>query len=283
MRDSAFAPEYAEETAQGWMDKLNMLYVAFTRAESNLFVIAKYKKNLTGVTNTGDLLQTIVPSLSDGTYDDQLLRYTSTTSGTEFVETIEGTNPLKQQPESKETVFVSEEFQTGQSIFKQSNNSREFVNSLSSGAKTTDASHRIYGNVMHKVFEYINHPEDIESALDLLITEGTIHPQQKQEYTDNIKAAIRESQVEDWFSNHYNSYREYTILTKEGEEVVSKRPDRVLLSETETIVIDYKFAEPHPKYHKQVKQYIALLQDMGLPHVKGYLWYVKEHQKVEVH
>jgi ATP-dependent exoDNAse (exonuclease V) beta subunit len=181
---------------------------------------------------------------------------------------------LKQTPPSRKVSFVSKEFQPGKSIFKQSNQSREFVNPEAPGKE----NYVSYGNIMHNLFEQINHFDDIEKAIDRLIIQGVLPPDDKQGYIDKIHGAIRESQVEDWFNGKYKSYREYSIITEEGGEIVTKRPDRVLLSENATLVVDYKFGKAHTAHQKQVKQYMDLLENMHYPNIEGYLWYVEERK-----
>ena len=48
------------------------------------------------------------------------------------------------------------------------------------------------------------------------------------------------------------------------------------------IVIDFKFAKPTAAHRTQVQNYIGLLNSMGHPKVKGYLWYVFSNNIVEV-
>ena len=50
----------------------------------------------------------------------------------------------------------------------------------------------------------------------------------------------------------------------------------------ETHVVDFKFGRPHNEHHDQVRQYMQLLQRMGLPNVKGWIWYVYTNKIVEV-
>ena len=61
-----------------------------------------------------------------------------------------------------------------------------------------------------------------------------------------------------------------------------RRPDRVMMSEKETIVVDYKFGKPKAEYIDQVKEYMDLLQKMGHNNVKGYVWYVLQNTYEEV-
>jgi len=304
MSDTVFSFEYEEETAQSWMDNLNILYVGFTRAEKNLILLAKYKKtldNIHKIAAVSDLLQLSISEL-DGRWDEENRRFekgslANETDGHLSKSAQPVDNLLKQSPSPWMVSFVSKEFHPGQSIFRQSNQSREFINATPAVlskeeilAKTDDPlspsvpkagkSGLLYGNIMHRLFEQINRWEDIEKAVDSLVIEGLIQPSDKQLSIDKIREAIRESQVEDWFHGEYESYRECSILTEEKGEIVSKRPDRVLMSDGATFVIDYKFGEMHNAHKKQVKQYMELLKSMHYPNVKGRLWYV-EKRKVE--
>ena len=61
-----------------------------------------------------------------------------------------------------------------------------------------------------------------------------------------------------------------------------RRPDRVMTDGQETHVVDFKFGKPHDDYHDQVREYMQLLRSMGLPQVKGWLWYVYSNKIEEV-
>lgn len=274
MEGTVFSKEYQTETSFSWMDNLNLLYVAFTRAERNLVIFGKYKKNLAGpeqVKNVSDLLQWTVSDL-DGTWNNETLHFDFGIWEQNVDSTAGKTdNLLKQKAPSQYVDFVSEAFPEGKSIFKQSNKSRDFVD--------PDISPRRQyierGNIMHALFAGVRTVDDVEKAADKLISEGIILPRDKEDYIDKIESAIRKSGVEDWFSDKYKVYSEFSILVEENGEITTKRPDRVLLSETETLVIDYKFGEPHAAHRKQMWQYVELLESMGYPRVTGHIWYVE--------
>jgi ATP-dependent exoDNAse (exonuclease V) beta subunit len=166
--------------------------------------------------------------------------------------------------------FVSKALPEDKFIFKQSNKSREFV--------TAKPATALYGNIMHKLFEQVGHSDSIETVVEGLITEGLLRHDEKEKYIEKVRSAIRESKVENWFNGKYRSYQEYSIIMEENGEIVNKRPDRVLLSDDETIVVDYKFGRAHPSHKKQVRHYMDLLETMQYPNVKGCLWYVEERK-----
>jgi ATP-dependent exoDNAse (exonuclease V) beta subunit len=273
MKDTIFSEEYQYETSLSWLDNLNLLYVAFTRAEQNLIVFGKFKKSLAGLENiktVSDLLQETVPEIT-GKWDVESLHFESG-----FLENNEKTddkmqdNLLKQTPPPYYIDFVSEAFHAGKSIFKQSNQSREFVNPDSPSKE----NYVEYGNIMHAVFAGIHTLNDVEKSVDKLISEGLIIQNEKQFYIDKVHSGIALSGTKDWFSDRYKAYTEFSIIVKEDGEVTTKRPDRVLLSDDKTLVIDYKFGAPHPAHEEQVKAYVSLLREMNYPNVEGYVWYV---------
>ena len=86
-----------------------------------------------------------------------------------------------------------------------------------------------------------------------------------------------------WFDGSWTLYREATLIYRDEQgQMLSRRPDRVMKDENETIVVDFKFGKPRQEYHDQVKGYMDLLSGMGHPQVKGYLWYVYPNKIVEV-
>jgi ATP-dependent exoDNAse (exonuclease V) beta subunit len=279
LSETVFASEYREETAQSWLDNLNLLYVGFTRAEQNLLLLSSYKSTLTDndpVSAVGGLLQLAIPDL-EGDWNAETLHFStgqlSASPSRSDAPASRSQNPLKQTPPIFEIKFATHAFPDGKSLFKQSNQSREFVS-------TQPASPRLYGNLMHSLFEQIAHWDDIDRAVDNHIAAGLIPPSEKQEYAEKIRAAIRESGLETWFNHRYHSLQERSIILEENGEIVNKRPDRVLISDAETLVIDYKFGAAHAAHRQQIKRYMELLKKMQYPHVKGYLWYV-DRRKVE--
>ena len=63
------------------------------------------------------------------------------------------------------------------------------------------------------------------------------------------------------------------MFRKKNGEIKEKRPDRVIVNENETIVIDYKSGGKNEKHKEQVSIYMYLLTQMGYKNVKGYVWY----------
>lgn len=281
IEDTIFSSEYIEETALSWMDNLNLLYVGFTRAKNNLFIISKCKKNLKDIdkiSTVGNLLQLSVENL-EGKWNEERKRFTLGHLEDQQKKIIlPSDNLFKQTTDSVETIFISKNFPSEESIFKQSNKSRDFI----SKEESKKEKYVSYGNIMHTLLEKVTHWEEINTTLDYFIMEGLILPEEKDFYYKKIYSAIKDANVENWFNGTFKSYQEYSLVTKEEGKVIIKRPDRVLLSDNTTIVIDYKFGKLHNSHQKQVKEYMDILNNMGYPQVKGYLWYFEDQQVLEI-
>jgi CRISPR/Cas system-associated exonuclease Cas4 (RecB family) len=55
-----------------------------------------------------------------------------------------------------------------------------------------------------------------------------------------------------------------------------KRPDKIIVKENETVIIDYKTGLKDAKHQRQVKNYCAILSEMQFPNVKGYILYTQD-------
>jgi hypothetical protein len=54
------------------------------------------------------------------------------------------------------------------------------------------------------------------------------------------------------------------------------RPDKVILTEDKTIVIDYKTGKRKPEHKQQIKNYGEILEQMGYKNIELNLFYINE-------
>jgi ATP-dependent exoDNAse (exonuclease V) beta subunit (contains helicase and exonuclease domains) len=278
MEKTIFLKEYEKETGQSWMDSLNLLYVAFTRAEHNLLILAKSKKEnipLEKIKTVSDLLFCAVPGM-EGFEEEEDALFTNGELKYNVSESKESSNNLFRQPSlPTEVYFNSIDFQPDKTVFKQSNQSREFI----SGPPPV-AEYIARGNIMHALFAKIKTRQDVRYAVESAYSEGLIGFYEMETYAESIMNAIDDSRVSDWFSDRYEIHNECAVIVNENGEITTKRPDRVLIAPDETIIIDYKFGKPHFSHHKQMKEYADLLKQMNYPGIKTFLWYIGENKIV---
>ena len=141
------------------------------------------------------------------------------------------------------------------------------------------------GTVLHNVFSTIKTTDDIPEALLQMELDGVLYDDNvsREKVEAMIKRRLTSPKVKEWFSPKWKVINECTILScTTGKLDKENRPDRVMRSDKETIVVDFKFGKPKPEHEAQVATYMRLLKQMNYPNVKGYLWYVYPNDVVEV-
>ena len=142
---------------------------------------------------------------------------------------------------------------------------------------------RELGILYHKIFSMIHSARDIDRVLRycdsrfMLPADPTLH----RATTEGIRAMLCQSdEVKSWFAPGNRVYNERTLLI--GPDRL--RPDRIITTpQGRTIIIDYKFGEPHRQSHSaQVRAYMKHLTDAGFTNVEGRIWYPFESLIVPV-
>lgn len=272
MNESTYKEDYLNERLQLWVDNLNLLYVAFTRAGKNLLIWSKR-----GQKNTmSELLINSLPSvaaLSGVIWDEQEEPYEfgKLCPSEEKAETGV-TNKLLQKPEK---LPVKMESLKPDIKFRQSNRSADFILGISeeeSGLRFIDR-----GQMLHTLFSEIQTEADIRPAIDRLIFEGIIGSrEQEEEIRGIVGKAFTLPVVRDWYSGSWRLFNECAIIYKENGSLKVRRPDRVMMKDDRVVVVDFKFGKEQKKYRRQVQGYMDLLRRMGYNNIEGYLWYVDE-------
>jgi len=284
MMGTIYEHNFLDEHLQNTVDNLNLLYVAFTRASKSLFVIGR--RNTSNTRST--LIETVLPQLKlqDSTLDGMdekespitftygIIPQASDNRSAKPVSENVFLKPVTPKPITIETFDVKTEF-------RQSNKSREFIES---DDEQQELSYIKIGSVLHHIFSTIRTHADIPQALSQLQQDGVLYDDEvtREKVVSLLRKRLEDKHVSNWFSDGWRLFNECTILSVEHDNVVERRPDRVITNGKETHVIDFKFGKPHPEYHQQVQAYMNLLQSMGLPHVHGWLWYVYTNKITEV-
>ena len=266
MENSLFQNEYREERIQLLADAVNLLYVAFTRAEENLIIFAEKPKN-EEINNCSDLMY----ALYKAKLTDDVI-FTSGKLGVvdEKKRKNDEKNPFDPVVESCSLEFQSHE---QKARFKQSNKAVELIEELNGEESQRDKAIQ-KGLLLHYLFSNIGTASDIERAADQLLFEGVIDDVQKTDLIAYAHEKIKKH--EEWFSDGLTLYNERTILFKGLDgKAEKKRPDRVIQKGNEMIVIDFKTGKRSKKHTEQINEYVALLSKMGYD-AKGYLWYLNE-------
>ena len=292
MLGSIYEADYTHEHLQNMVDNLNLLYVAFTRAEIGLYIFGKRDKN--GATRSA-IIEECIDSVSNILGANVLGDSADYNQPIEFEFGKQPQDLLVKEKNDDGNIFRTVSKNETLSIinyennvkFRQSNKSDEFIKSGIEDEQAIQKNEFIHvGNVMHSILSEIQTEEDIDNSLRKLEEEGIV-------YDNNITAEklqkmLRDSFnikiVKDWFSDKWQVFNECSILkvNPDNNKVEVKRPDRVMTDGKQMIVVDFKFAAPKEEHKSQVKEYMQLLNDMGYSNIHGYLWYVYSKNIIEI-
>lgn len=293
MKGTIYENDYNEEHLQNCVDNLNLLYVAFTRAASSLFVIAQR-----GTASTRS--NVLEKAIADITLEGSSFEGKPSDKKSELLFTYGELEIMEAKTKNKSTnIFTPEvdnlninmETFSNKVEFRQSNKSRDFVASDEDNTDDEERKQLSYiktGKILHYLFSTINTIDDIETSLSQLEMEGLIEESGTtiEQLREMLHKRFANKQVADWFTPHWTLFNECTILDYDAatDMVHEHRPDRVMkdIDTGEVVIVDFKFGSPRPEYVEQVNRYKALVQSMGYKNVKGYLWFVYSNRIEEV-
>lgn len=282
MSQSIYQADYLQERLQLWVDNLNLLYVAFTRAGKNLIVWSRKDQKGT----MAELLTHALPMMvqeqrvareevseerADGYEEGRLC-------ASDEVVIKRSTNKLTQKSEKLPVCMESMRHQVE---FRQSNRSADFIAGITEEESDDRFINR--GRLLHTLFSAIKTEQDVDAAIERLVFEGIIGTHEvEEEVRLTTRKAFALPEVRDWYSGRWELFNECAIIYREEGVLQTRRPDRVMMLNGRVVVVDFKFGKPSKKYNKQVKGYMQLLARMGYKNITGFLWYVKEERIEEV-
>lgn len=270
-----FAIDYFKERLHAYIDNLNTLYVAFTRAKEELVAFAPRPQNVNE--ETGEINK--ISSIADVLWAGLSMKW-------DEEEAQDEEQPLHEMFDYTEGVFESGEWwQTDkkedkseieevdmQKLHSVSPDDRLHLR-LQGKGYFFDDKQRKFGSLMHEILSRIYTVADIDSAVEGYHQAGIITSEEAVDLSDRIENLLQKPEVTSWYDGTAKVLNEVDILYGTG---FMKRPDRVMvLPDKKVVVVDYKFgAKESSSYRRQVKEYLNLIRQMGYDVVEGYLWYV---------
>ena len=297
MKLTFFADDYKKELLKQYVDSLNLLYVALTRASENLIVIsnstskpAKDSQNKSKTKKKEEIstmFHVLSQAMPEGWTDISDPADQTFSIFEEKVAKIVGFHQKKKQTDNVMTAkpeMHQLDFSSGNSKgeFRQSNKSKRFIQGEDIDEHRTKFLDE--GILFHAILSEIQTSDDVNRAVARLDMEGCFDSVSHREDVKRlVQKAFQDSRSSQWFDPKWTVINENAIIYKDGNGKISScRPDRVITDGKETIVIDYKTGIYHSSHEEQVRGYMNLLNQMGYPNVKGFLWYIRQQSIVPV-
>lgn len=248
---------YNQKKEEDLLDNINVLYVALTRAEEQLYVISG-----------------LVSENSKGELPNNMATFFIEFLGSEFKE-----EQLEYEFGSNEKISTTKEVVSNALTIPQLSETLNPKNikiaqreSIMWNTKQQKAIE--FGNIIHEILAFVKTKNDIDLAITKAIENGLIISSQKEEVWATIYEIVNHKELTDYFSEDHKVMNEQTIIQKQSNIV---KPDRMSISKDNKVyLLDYKTGQHLPKHKTQLENYQKSIEDMGFKVEKKSLIYIGE-------
>jgi ATP-dependent exoDNAse (exonuclease V) beta subunit len=248
---------YTIKKQEELLDNINVLYVALTRAEEQLYIISSKNLSSKGEVPKNNMCAFFVNYLLEqGVYKEEILEY-------EFGNLIKLSSEDKHEDSSKIIPSVNE-------VLNPKNIKIAQREALMWGTHQQEAI--AYGNVIHEILSFVKCKNDVDLAIVKAIEDGLIQLGQKEVVYQTIFEIVNHESLINHFAEGNRVLNEQTIIQKEGKII---KPDRMVVTpDKKVFLLDYKTGVPNPKYITQLNHYQNVIEQMGFEVVEKVLIYI---------
>lgn len=252
---------YSQKKEEDLLDNINVLYVALTRAEEQLYIISS-----------------VFFQNKDGNYPNNMAAFFIEFLGTHFDE-----NRLEYEFGSAQKLSQSKENSSNALTIPQlastlDPKSIKIAQRESVMWNTKQQKAIEFGNILHEILSFVKTKEDIDLALIKAVENGLIVISQRETIKNTLREIVTHPDLEVYFSDQHKILNEKTIIQKEGGLV---KPDRMVLNhQNEIYLLDYKTGAHLPKYKAQLENYQMAIEKMGYTVTKKALVYIGERLEI---
>ena len=254
---------YDQKSQEELLDNINVLYVALTRAEEQLYIISQYLEPRKDGEYPSNMASFFIKYLvNEHVFDEDKLEY-------------EFGNPVKLSTEKK-YVDTTKTIPMVREILNPKNIKIAQREALMWGTHQQEAIE--HGNVVHEILSFVKIKNDIDLAITKAVESGLITVSQKEVVRKTIQEIVNHSELSNYFEEGNEVLNEQTIIQKEGKTI---KPDRMVLTKNkEVYLLDYKTGTHNPKYQLQLENYQNAIELMGCKVVKKAIIYIGEQINV---
>ncbi|WP_166921158.1 UvrD-helicase domain-containing protein [Flavobacterium poyangense] len=239
------------------LDNINVLYVALTRAEEQLYVISQSLKERKDGEFPSNMASFFIKYLiNKGVYDSEKLEY-------------DFGNRKKLSPPSKAADLVRTIPMVAE-VLNPKNIKIAQREALMWGTHQQEAIS--YGNLVHEILAFVKDKSDIDLAVTKAIENGLVTFDQSEKVLQTLREIVHHPELSMCFDGKDKILNEQTIVQKEGKIL---KPDRVVLTKSrEAYLLDYKTGAVNAKYTRQLQEYQDAIEDLGYKVLKKALVYI---------
>ena len=250
-----------QEQLRTLFDHINMLYVAFTRAEERLYAFSNLRKG--GIEGMGKFL---IPAAKNVLQKGEGIWFA-------------GEKTKKQQKQKASEVVQIKETHHAITEFISWKQKLRIGYVAPEDFKPGKNDLRHYGNLLHEAISRIFSPEDISKVLNKMQVKGFINFKEREKLKADLELILHDPKFIAIHDGADHIWSEQEIFIGDGRVT---RPDRIIIKNGSAILIDFKTGEISPDHHLQVTQYAGVISACGYPVAETYLYYFKGNEWVKV-
>ena len=263
LKDTWAHAQYEAEKEQAYLDDMNVTYVALTRAEKHLHVLLEVSDKPKGEADFNTHLRDQLKlQVGNDIYSDR----------------IACGKPLPQKKTTNNDTEVGAEL-TDIHVADNELRLRVGVENPLNPLEDNQLTPRGMGQEVHKLLEKVKVTADFDRFKSMPWPWQQMSKEEWAKVLSTVEAVLQMPECQQWFSKEVEVLNEQELLDPQGK---SHRPDRVVMSNEELIVIDYKTGKEEKKHLKQVKEYMDLLSTFHKGVIKGFLLYTDTLHVVEM-
>lgn len=254
---------YTKIKQEELLDNINILYVALTRAEEQLYIISSF-----------------IQPRKDGEYPNNMASF--------FIKYLKERNVFDQErlqckfgPLEKLSAVTTPNSNTNTlvSVSRKFDPSRIRISQKESMFWGTYQKEALeYGNLIHEILSKVIRKTDVADAVAAAFESGLINLIQKEIVFNTISEIVHHADLEPYFSAENVVYNEQLILQKSTNMII---PDRIVMKpNNEVLLLDYKTGKYEEKHKFQLENYKDVLEKMNLKVISKVLVYIGEEIKL---
>lgn len=244
--------EFYEETEKQRLDDMNLCYVATTRAEDRLYMVAEKGHSNTWL--SGQIQGALENSFSENRNENSWTF---------------GEREQHSSKTSQETVsLISPDFIQKNRLKLRLTKLRDDFN-----------KELLQGNIIHETLAGITSANELDKTVQRVSELKNLNDIRREQLKNDISRIVNHPQFAKWFSKDVEILAEREICTTDGKVI---RPDRVVVFNDHIDVVDFKTGLPNKKHETQLKEYISQLRLIYDMPVSGYLLYTQNLELIEI-
>jgi len=256
MEDVGYSEQYQKERNSSMLDMINLVYVAFTRPAERLYIITR-EPGKGDPNNLPNLLSQFIENTS-GDW---------TQTGNVFTKGIDEHIQKFKKPMPEADMLSSMISSPWQGRIKIARRAPVYWSADQSKNK------QAWGTLIHDTLASIRTRADISEVVAVQAAANLLGEDEAAILLHRVTTTIDHEKLKPYFVEEVQLKPEAGILTPKGEVF---RPDRVIFSEKETLIMEFKTGLPKPEHEKQLHNYGEILHQMGYPGIRKLLVYLDE-------